>query len=133
MRTSIRLVLALTMVLALSVVVGCGGGDGNGNGNGNGQGGSTVTGEIYGSLGGDFVPLGGQQAAIGNRTATSQAGTGRFTITGVPAGGFTVVVTPQAGYGVVLNPGILNGTVAAGQTVDIGRVLLGSRPPDPGL
>lgn len=131
MRSSICLVLALTTVLALSVVYGCGGGDGDGNGNG--QAGGTVTGEIYGSLGGDFVPLGGQQAAIGSRTATSQAGTGRFTITGVPAGAFAVVVTPQAGYGVVLNPGILNGTVAVGQTVDIGRVLLGSRPPDPGL
>lgn len=131
MRSSICLVLALAMVLTLSVVCGCGG-DGNG-GNGNGTGGGTVTGEIYGSLGGGFVPLGGQGAAIGNRTATSQAGTGRFTINGVPAGAFTVVITPQPGYGVVLNPGILGGTVADGQTVDIGRVLLGSRPPDPGL
>ncbi len=130
MRSSICLVLTVAVVLALPVVCGCGGGDDN---RPQPTTGGTVTGEIYGSLGGSFVPLGGQQAAIGTRTALSQAGTGRFTITGVPAGGFTVVITPQPGYGVVLNPSILNGTVAASQTVDIGRVLLGSRPPDPGL
>ena len=79
-----------------------------------------MTGEIYGSVGGGFVALGGQQASIGGQTATSQPGTGRFTITGVTPGAFTVVITPQPGYGV-------------GQTGDIGRVLLGARPPDPGL
>ena len=130
MRSGIWLVLAFASVLSLSVVCGCGGGD---NGGGQDGGGGTVTGEIYGSLGGGFVPLGGQQAAIGARTAVSQAGTGRFSITGVPSGPFTVVITPQPGYGVVLNPGILSGQATAGQTVDIGRVLLGSRPPDPGL
>lgn len=130
MRSGICLVVALAIALSLPVVLGCGGDDNGGNGGG---GGATVTGEIYGSVGGGFVALGGQQASIGGQTATSQPGTGRFTITGVTPGAFTVVITPQPGYGVVLNPGILTGQVAAGQTWDIGRVLLGARPPDPGL
>jgi len=130
MKIGTSLLLVVTLV-CLGVLVGCGDG---GNNVGPGPTGATVTGEIYGRSGGTFVPLGGQTAAIGNRTAVSQPGTGRFTITGVPVGNFTVVVTPQPGYGEVLNPGILSGTVAAvGQTVDIGRVLLGSRPPDPGI
>jgi hypothetical protein len=76
------------------------------------------------------VPLGGQTLSIGNRTATSQPGTGRFTITGVPAGAFTVAVTPS-GFGDVLNPAVLSGVVGTNQTVDIGRILLGQQPPDP--
>ena len=124
--TSLLLAVAVTCVVALS---GCGG---NGGGNQQPANTGTVTGEIYGRQGGQFVPLGGQLASIGNRTATSQPGTGRFAITQVPAGAFTVVITPQAGYGEVLNDDILDGVVGVNQTVDIGRVLLGERPPDPG-
>lgn len=130
MRIGTWFLLALTIV-GLVMVVGCGGGDG-GNGGPAPQGG-TVTGEVYGRSGGSFVPLGGQRVSIGNRTTTTQPGTGRFVITGVPAGPFVVTVTPQPGFGEVLNPNILRGNVTVGQTVDIGRVLLGQRPPDPGL
>jgi len=130
MRIGTGLVWGIILVCVIGLV-GCGGGDGNGGNNG--PTGGTVTGEVYGRSGGTFVPLGGQTVSIGNRTTTSDGTTGRFTLTGVPPGNFTVVVTPQAGYGEVLNPEILDGTVAEGQTVDIGRVLLGERPPDPGL
>jgi hypothetical protein len=124
-----RLVLATVAALGLSMAVaGCGGGDGGGNGGV--RGGGTVTGEIYAASGGTFVAIGGQTLSIGNRTATSQPGTGRFTISGVPAGAFTVVVTPS-GFGSVLNPDILEGVAVADQTVDIGRILLGQRPPEP--
>ena len=129
MKIGTGLLLVVTLV-ALAALVGCGD---NANVVPPGPTGGTVTGEVYGRSGGTFVALGGQTAAIGNRSATSQPGTGRFSITGVPAGAFTVVVTPQPGYGEVLNPEILKGTVAVGQTADIGRVLLGQRPPDPGI
>jgi predicted small lipoprotein YifL len=120
--------MAVALLVSLAVLVGCGGDGANNVPPANT---TTVTGEVYGSNGGPFVPLGGQQVAIGNRTDTSDAGTGRFAITGIPAGNFTVVVTPLPGFGEVLNPDILTGTVAADQSVDIGRVLLGSFPPDP--
>ena len=125
MSTRMRLIIALAAALAVSTLCGCGG-DGGGGG-----GGGTVTGEVYGSLGGSFVPLGGQGVAIGSRTAVSQPTTGRFTITGVPAGPFTIVVTPQQGFGEVLNEDVLDGTALSGQPVDVGRILLGQRPPDP--
>jgi hypothetical protein len=124
--------LVAVAVVCLTVLAGCGGGDNNGGGKPPAVGG-TVTGEIYARSGGTFVALGGQTASIGTRTATSQPGTGRFTITNVPAGAFTVVITPQPGFGEVLNSDILDGTVAVGQTVDIGRVLLGQKPPNPGV
>jgi hypothetical protein len=129
MRVWTRFVVAALAILCLAVLCGCGGDGGQRNGGGGG----TVTGEIYGAVGGAFVPLGGQQASVGTQVATSQPGTGRFTITNVTPGAFVVVITPQPGYGQVLNPNILNGTVAAGQTVDIGRVLLGQLPPNPAL
>ncbi|MGQ9729631.1 MAG: hypothetical protein ACUVX8_00015 [Candidatus Zipacnadales bacterium] len=127
MRIGSWMFLAAVAVMAM-FLNGCGGGDG---GPAPPPTGGTVTGEIYGRAGGTFVPLGGQQVSIGNRTDISDPNTGEFRITGVPAGAFTVVVTPQAGYGEVLNPEILSGTVRDGQTVNIGRVLLGARPPDP--
>ncbi len=130
MTNKARLVLVAVSVLMLDGVWGCGGSNGANNQQGNA---GTVTGEIFAAVGGAFVALGGQTVAIGTSTATSQAGTGRFTITGVAPGAFAVVVTPQPGFGTVLNPAILAGNVAAGQTVDIGRVLLGQRPPDPTL
>jgi len=129
MTNKARLVLMAVSVLILVCVWGCGGGNG-GNQQGNA---GTVTGEIFAAVGGSFVALGGQTVAVGASTAVSQAGTGRFTITGVDPGAFAVVVTPQPGFGTVLNPAILAGNVAAGQTADIGRVLLGQRPPDPTL
>jgi len=129
MKLGTWLLLAVTL-MCLVGLVSCGGGEG---GNGNGGIETAVTGEIYGRSGGTFVPLGGQGVAIGNRTATSQANTGRFTITGIPAGPFVVVVTPLPGFGEVLNPEVLAGVAVNGQTVDIGRVLLGQRPPDPGI
>jgi hypothetical protein len=118
------------ILVALVGLAGCGG---NGNNNPPGPTGGTVTGEIYGRLGGTFVPLGGQTVSVGARTTASDAATGRFTLTGVTPGPFTVVVTPEPGFGEVLNPEILGGTVAEGATRDIGRVLLGERPPDPGV
>jgi len=129
MKIGTRLVWGLAVVCLIGLV-GCGG---DGANNVPGPTGGTVTGEIYGRLGGTFVPLGGQTASIGARTDQSDAVTGRFAITGVTPGAFAVVVTPQAGFGEVLNPGILDGRVNEGQTVDIGRVLLGERPPDPGV
>jgi len=118
------------VIVCLAALAGCGD---SGNNVNPGPTGGTVTGEIYGRLGGTFVPLGGQTVSVGNRTDTSDGTTGRFAITGVPPGDFAVVVTPQAGYGDVLNPDILDGRVNEGQTVDIGRVLLGEKPPDPGV
>jgi hypothetical protein len=131
MKIGTGLLLVVTLV-CLAVLAGCG--DSANNVIPPGPTGGTVTGEVYGRSGGSFVALGGQTVAIGSRTTTSQPGTGRFAINNVPIGAFTVVVSPQAGYGEVLNPEILKGTVGAiGQTVDIGRVLLGQRPPDPGV
>jgi hypothetical protein len=130
MKTGTALIWAV-IVVCLTGMIGCGGGDGN---NPPDETGGTVTGEVYGRSGGTFVPLGGQTVSIGNESTLTSASTGRFTLSGIPVGAFTVVVTPQAGYGDVLNPEILDGRVRAeGDTVDIGRVLLGERPPDPGL
>jgi hypothetical protein len=126
MRIGSLSLLALLVLVGVIALSGCGGGDGGGNGNG-----GTVTGEVYGAVGGSFVPLGGQVVAIGSHTATSQTGTGRFTITGVPAGDFTIEVRADPGFGEVLNPERLEGTVVAGGAEDVGRILLGERPPEP--
>jgi hypothetical protein len=130
MKIGTALLLAV-VVLCVVGLAGCGGGDGGGNPPG--PTGGTVTGEVYARSGGDFVPLGGQRVSIRGRniTTTSDAVTGRFALTGVPQGPFVVDVTPTPGFGEVLNPEILDGTVAEGQTVDVGRVLLGERPPAP--
>jgi len=129
MKLGTWLLLAVTLVCLVGFL-GCGGGEG---GNGNGGNETAVTGEIYGRSGGTFVPLGGQGVAIGNDDATSEPNTGRFEITGVSPGPFVVAVTPLPGFGEVLNPEVLDGVAINGQTVDIGRVLLGQRPPDPGV
>jgi len=128
MRTGTLPILAFVAMVCLALLVGCG--DNNGNNNQNATTGM-VTGEVYGAVGGAFVPLGGQQVSIGGRTTMTLAGTGRFVITQVPPGPFVVQVTADPGYGVVLNPEKLQGTVTAGGSRDIGRLLLGQKPPDP--
>jgi hypothetical protein len=131
MKTGTALIWTVVVVCLIGLV-GCGGGGNDNNQPANN--GGTVTGEVYGRSGGTFVPLGGQTVSIGNRSTTSDATTGAFVLTGIPVGDFTVVVTPEEGYGDVLNPDILEGKITReGQTVDIGRVLLGEKPPDPGL
>jgi hypothetical protein len=120
---------ALVAAAGLAGLAGCAGHHNEGGGD---EGGATITGSIYGTSGGDFVPLGGQTLAVGDHVAVSEAGTGHFDITGVPPGHYTIVVTPSdPGYGQVLNPDLLTGTIAKGQTKDIGRILLGSKPPGP--
>jgi len=120
-------IMALVALVALALLPGCG--DNNGNNNQGTTG--TVTGEVYGAVGGAFVPLGGQQVTIGSHTTMTLAGTGRFVITGVTPGPFDVQVTADPGYGKVLNEDKLHSTVTAGGSRDIGRILLGDKPPDP--
>ena len=129
MRIGICILLAAAIV-CLVVLAGCGGGN---NGNNPPANTGTVTGEIYSRRGGGFVALGGQQAAIGSHVGVSRVGDGRFVIPDVPPGSYTVDVRPEPGYGVVLNPDILKVTVTKDQPSDIGRVLLGLRPPTPGM
>jgi hypothetical protein len=126
MRIGTLSILALVAIVCLALLPGCGGG-----GNGSSKTTGTVTGEVYGAVGGAFVPLGGQTVTIGARTATTQTGTGRFVISGVTPGAFVAQVHADAGYGNVLNPERLQGTVTAGGSRDIGRILLGESPPDP--
>jgi hypothetical protein len=89
----------------------------------------TVKGALRGTSGGSFVPLGGRSVSIGNRTADTKAGTGAFTIAGVPPGAYTIKVRAAPGDGSVLNPDRLRGTVAPGQTVNVGWILMGPPPP----
>ncbi len=126
MRIGTLFIVALVATVCLGFAGGCGGG-----GAGNNVNTGTVTGEIYGAAGGAFIPLGGQTVTIGSRVAATQAGTGRFVLTGISPGAFTVEVHADAGYGEVLNPENLQGTVVGGGSKDIGRILLGEAPPNP--
>jgi hypothetical protein len=123
--------LSIVVVLALfsfALVAGCGGGDNGHQPPGNT---GTVSGELYGAIGGQFLPLGNQTMKIGSRTAQTQVGTGGFAITEAPAGDFTIEVQADPEFGQVLNPEKLSGHLAAGGSVDVGRILLGQKPPPP--
>jgi len=105
------------------------------------QGGGSITGTVVGFVGAVQTPIGGQVVAVAGNTqlqGTSNPQTGVFTVSGVQ-GTVNLVVNPDAngqtsdaGYGVPLNPTLLQHiTVATGQSVEIGAIVLGQFPPDP--
>jgi len=87
----------------------------------------TVTGRVMGLDGGSLEPVPDLRitwAWLETRTDTL----GRFSLDDVPVGTYTLWVHTQRE---VQNPGVLKGSVAAGETVDIGDVRLGEASPPP--
>ncbi len=128
MRIGTLSLLAVAALISLALVAGCGGDNNHPQPPGDT---GTVTGELYGAVGGQFSPLGNQTVAINGHSAQTQADTGRFTITDVSPGNFVIAVNADPAFGEVLNPQRLHGTVGAGGSQDVGRILLGLRPPPP--
>ena len=90
----------------------------------------TVTGRVVGPNGGSLEPVPNVRitwAWLEARTSSL----GRFSLDDVPAGKYELSVHIPEGYGKVLNPGVLEGTVAAGETVDVGDVRLDEGDPPP--
>jgi len=138
MRVARQLAVVGAVLASLALVLsGCSGGGGEAEPAGAG----TITGTVVSFVGAVETPIGGQVVAVaGNLThrATSNATTGVFTLSGMQ-GTVDLVVNPDAnghtsdaGWGVPLNPTVLDDvTVPAGQSVSVGKVVLGQLPPDP--